>query len=109
MVRAALLGEPRLSFAVMAGCLRVGGPRGGGGLFLEIYRESAPRLRGRVLSIYDASDRQAGSCESLLRQAPALDYREITLEAGRGHGLFYAPDPMWLDPVTDRANRRPTP
>jgi hypothetical protein len=69
----------------------------------------APTVRGRVLSIYDRSDRFKPSCAPLFAKAKGLaETREIELATGLDHGLFYAPRPEWLDPLTDWAlGKRP--
>jgi hypothetical protein len=94
--------EPRVNFVVMAGC--------GIGRFEPVYkellREFAPRMQGRVLSIYDEADREAASCQEAFARASGLEYKEIKLNTGLGHGLFYRPDKVWLDPVSDWAAPR---
>ncbi len=84
---AAELGSPELSFVVLAGC----GP----------YTEAlAPRLRGRVLSIFDSVDRFAPSCQATFQKATRLgEHREIVVTLGLDHGLLYRPRAEWLDPA----------
>ncbi len=77
----------------MAGC---GGPT----------PDFAPRLRGRILSIYDRTDDAAGSCRGVFARSPGLATREIVLEVGKGHGTFYTPRTEWLVPVTAWAGGR---
>ena len=61
------------------------------------------RLSGRVLSIYDRSDREAGSCARYFPQAPGLTFEEVVLDVGRGHALFYTPERVWVDRVVEWA------
>jgi hypothetical protein len=61
------------------------------------------RLKGRILSIYDASDAPGVSCARLLTQTPGHAAREIVLHVGRGHGTFYTPLKEWLDPLREWA------
>jgi hypothetical protein len=84
---AAELGAPELSFVVLAGC----GP----------YTESlAPRLRGRVLSIFDSVDRFTPSCRATFEKASHLgEHREIVVKLGLDHGLLYRPRAEWVDPA----------
>ncbi len=89
LLAAAALNNPRINFAVMAGCLK-SGPQPGA--------ELLARVRGRILSIYDESDREAGSCKAIF--APS---REVVLKMGLGHGAFFKPRKEWLDPVLDWA------
>lgn len=70
--------------------------------FEGILRPPGPNLCGRVLSIYDASDELAGSCQRAFDMATQpLIHHEIKLQTGEGHGAFYRPMPEWIDPVVD--------
>jgi dienelactone hydrolase len=85
---AAALAEPAMSFVVLAGC--------GGNVAL------APALRGRVLSIYDRSDRFKPSCRATFDAAPGLSaHEELVLELGKDHGLLYRPYPEWVLPTVN--------
>ena len=64
------------------------------------------RPQGRVLSIYDRVDTEAGSCARYFREAPGLTFTEVVLDVGRGHALFYTPEPVWVDRVVDFATGR---
>jgi pimeloyl-ACP methyl ester carboxylesterase len=82
---AAELGEDGLSVVVLAAC-------GGGSEAL------APRLRGRVLSVYDEVDRFHPSCRETFARAPRLKAtKEVVLKLGLDHGLLYTPRKEWLD------------
>ncbi|MEG3192317.1 alpha/beta hydrolase [Lysobacter sp. D1-1-M9] len=60
------------------------------------------RLTGRVLSVYEASDTLAGSCEPLADQPEQpRSFKEIKISTGKSHGAFYMPLPAWVDPVLD--------
>ncbi len=84
---AQLLGEPRVTFVIMAGCF----PGGIG---------DASRLRGRFLSIRDGSDDQSDSCAPVFAAAgKEVAHEEVTLSTGLQHGLFYAPRKEWTEPV----------
>ena len=100
MVASAAAGQPKVNFAVLAGC-GIGPWRG------EILRTVAPRLQGRILSLYDEADQEAGSCQEGFALATGLDAKEVRLRTGLGHGLFYAPRKEWLDLVSDWASGRP--
>lgn len=87
LAAAAELQHPGLSFVVLAGC-------GSESVAL------APRLRGRVLSIYDDPDRFTPSCRATFDAAPLLTAaRELVLKLGHDHGLLYRPYPEWLEPA----------
>jgi hypothetical protein len=96
LIASATSSEPEVKFVVMAGC--------GAGAFAAGFRpvveNVAPRMRGRMLSIYDRNDRDGGSCkEAFARAGEGFKGEETVLGAGSGHGLFYRPDPAWIDPV----------
>lgn len=86
---AGTLQEPGVSFVTMAGC--------SAGAWAETW---GPKLKGRVLSLFDAGDRYQPSCQPLFAKATLLEKREITFHKGLGHGLFFAPRPEWLDALT---------
>jgi hypothetical protein len=66
-----------------------------------------PRLRGRVLSIYDASDDLAVSCVDIAKGSDQVAaYKEIRLDTGRGHGFLYLPLKGWTTPALDWISRR---
>jgi hypothetical protein len=88
---AAALGRDDLAFVVLAGC----GPN---------TVELGPRLRARVLSVMDRSDRPDVSCESTFAAAPRLRGRkQVVTDLGLGHGLVYNPLLEWLDPLGEWA------
>ena len=89
---AADLGNPAVRFVIMAGC----GPGGD-----ESSKPGA--LKGRILSLYDASDEMARSCRRLF--APGTQTKEVRLTTGLRHGLFFRPRPEWVDLVGDWALR----
>jgi len=89
LLTAAELGQDEVRYAVLAGCGRdtVG---------------LGPRLRGRILSVYDEKDRFRPSCQATFERAPRLrGQKELVVHTGLDHGLLYSPRPEWLDPVTD--------
>jgi hypothetical protein len=101
LIAASELKEEKLNFAIMAGCGRRGSGFGRG--FERFLEERAAHLRGRFLSIYDASDRVAGSCREAFERAATVESRELVLETGRGHALFWSPRAVWIDPVVEWA------
>jgi hypothetical protein len=98
MLTTAIIGDPDVRFVVMAGCGRLDVFNVAGGL-----EARGRRPQGRVLSIYDRSDTEAGSCARYFTEAPGLTFKEIVLDVGRGHALFYTPERVWLDPVVEWA------
>jgi hypothetical protein len=84
---AAELEVPTLSFVVLAGC----GPPS---------EALAPRLQGRILSVYDSIDRYHPSCRATFQKAARLgEHREIVVTLGLDHGLLFQPHKEWLDPA----------
>ena len=81
------LADPALNVVLMAACGRRAEPGRAG------------MLKGRILSLYDASDEMAGSCGSLF--APGMETKEVKLTTGLRHGLFFRPRPEWLDPLAE--------
>jgi len=92
----AMIGHPRVSFVVLAGCFLAGG----------VDLAAIGRPQGRILSIYDEGDTVAGSCASNFADKPGATFKETVMHEARGHGLFYTPNKVWLDPVVDWALRR---
>lgn len=94
---ASILGEREINFVVMAGCAKKGTRfRRSYEKFLQTH---AQRLRGRILSIYEADDRSAGSCQEAFNLAPDIESKEVVFNTGRGHGLFYSPERIWINEV----------
>jgi hypothetical protein len=88
MVASALLADPRIAFVFLGSC----------GDWVK-GRDDVD-VRGRILSIYEASDELGTSCEPLFAQASAPgEHREIRIATGAGHGAFFRPRPEWLAPM----------
>lgn len=86
------LAEDGVRFVVLGAC----------GRWIEARPDLVPH--GRLLSIVEASDDQAGSCRPLLDRVPAGSLaREIELELGGGHGAFFTPRAAWIDPTVSWA------
>jgi hypothetical protein len=102
MIVASLVQDPGVHYVVMAGC----GKRGA--MFRRSYdrflRGQAQHIQGRILSIYDSADQEAGTCSEALSQAPDLVSQEVVLHTGQGHGLFYSPHPIWIEKVEEWLN-----
>jgi acetyl esterase/lipase len=95
IVAAALLGDPRVTFVFLGAC----------GDWVQ-GRDDVD-VRGRILSIYEASDELGTSCGPLFAQASEPgEHREIRIDTGAGHGAFYRPRAEWLDPLLQWVERR---
>jgi pimeloyl-ACP methyl ester carboxylesterase len=99
------LRKEELNFVIMAGCGKPGS--GFGRSFERFLEERAAHLRGRLLSIYDASDRIAGSCQAAFGKAALTESDEVVLETGKGHALFWSPRAVWVDEVVEWAEPKP--
>jgi hypothetical protein len=99
LLLASALHNPAIQFVVMAGCGKPGTPGRAG--YEQFLATGAPSLQGRILSLYDRSDQLMATCaEAFAKASPSrIESREIALDTGRGHGLFYAPDQRWIDPI----------
>jgi acetyl esterase/lipase len=88
IIASALLADSRVTFVFLAPC----------GDWVK-GRDDVD-VRGRILSIYEASDEMGTSCEPLFAQASNPgEHREIRIATGAGHGAFFRPRPEWLDPL----------
>lgn len=93
----AAIGDPAVPFVIMAGC-------GFSGRIMAAGLQALGRRpQGRVLSIYDRSDGYAAPCGRYFPEAAGLTFKEMVLDTGRGHALFYQPERVWLDLVVDWA------
>jgi dienelactone hydrolase len=87
-VASALLKDPRVTFVFLGAC----GDWVKGRDDLDV--------RGRILSIYEASDELGTSCEPLFAQASEPgEHREIRIDTGAAHGAFFRPRSEWLAPL----------
>jgi hypothetical protein len=92
---ASVLDNAKINFVVMAGCEIAGVKK------YHMYPKF-DRLKGRMLSIYAASDSIAGSCKGAFAQASkGFSSTEIILESESGHRLFFSPLELWIDPIVD--------
>lgn len=59
------------------------------------------KLAGRVLSVYETSDR-FGTCQALIDQSEGVtDFTEVSISTGKEHGAFFTPRSEWLVPVME--------
>jgi hypothetical protein len=57
-------------------------------------------VRGRILSIYEASDEIGRSCAQLFAKSRGTGERkEVKIETGKHHGEFFEPRKEWTDPL----------
>jgi hypothetical protein len=90
---AAKLENPQVNFVIMAGCGIASVEK------FKMYPDFS-KLKGRILSIYAASDSVANSCEaSFVQASDELSDMEVKLTSDKGHRLFFTPEQIWLEPV----------
>lgn len=88
MIASALLANQRIGFVLLAPC----------GDWMS--NRDDLNVRGRFLSIYEASDELGTSCQPLFRQAGGPGaHQEIRIAVGGGHGAFFQPRAEWIRPT----------
>lgn len=98
IVASALLGDSRVPFVFLGAC----------GDWVK-GRDDVD-VRGRILSIHEASDELGTSCEPLFAQASERGtHREVRITTGAGHGAFYRPRSEWLVPMFAWVERQVAP
>jgi pimeloyl-ACP methyl ester carboxylesterase len=85
------LQNPKIRYAVLAGCGIKGQEKG--------YPDFGT-LKGSFLSLYASSDKIAGSCGPLFAASrEGFSAREIVLDSPAGHQLFFKPTDQWIQPL----------
>jgi predicted esterase len=89
--------EPRMNFVILAGCATEKQSD-----LRQRQLGAAPRYKGRMLSIFDAADKERGSCQALFDAAGA-DVRgsERRIETRLGHEAFAKVSAVWFDPTVE--------
>ncbi len=88
--------EPGLGYVLIGNCNRT------------MYARFSPRLHGRVLSLFEASDSIGQSCTELFAASSELEARaEHRLTTGLRHGFLYRPLPEWVEPTQAWIWRKP--
>jgi len=94
LVTASRLGNASIKFGIMAACgqeaSKFGRP------YNKFIKRGASRIKGRFLAAWAKDDDVAGNCDRALDKA-GVPYENKILPAGKGHRLFYTPDPLWID------------
>ena len=88
IIASALLKDPRVNYVFLAPC----------GDWVK-GRDDVD-VRGRILSVYEASDEDGTSCRPLFEQASHPGkHREVRIDTGLAHGAFFRPRSEWLRPT----------
>ena len=71
-----------------------------------VLDQPALSLSGRVLTVSEATDDATSSCGGLEAHARTLtEGAEVTINTGAGHGAFYLPREVWVEPTLQWAHR----
>lgn len=90
MLASTMLAEPDVRWVIIGGCST--GP----------LKTFAPKLTGRVLSIYEASDTIGGPCpENETLSAATTTFTQIRTDTGLDHGFLFSADAVWATPATN--------
>lgn len=109
------INQAEICYALLGGCPRqqlreIAGehPRAS---YEAIVTASAGRMRGRILSMYDAEDGEMGSCSELATANPELKFEERKLSTNSpramGHAIFFDPNEYWVPVLMDWLNKTP--
>jgi hypothetical protein len=93
---AVALADARVNYVFMAGCSKE-----------PAWVQRHAGVGGRLLSLYEASDRFTPSCAPLFAKAAGAEEKEIVFRSGLDHGHFYAPRADWLDALSAWALGKP--
>jgi hypothetical protein len=94
-----LLGNKEINFVIMAICTPGQ---------VEYFKQNQIFLYGNILSIYDAVDEFAGSCQELFSFSEGRGisrHAEVVLNIGTGHGILYKPLDEWIIPTVQWAGK----
>jgi pimeloyl-ACP methyl ester carboxylesterase len=100
LMAAAAGDNPKVNYVVLAGCFQKGKE------FYGTYaNDVAPKMKGRILSMYDAADPDFGTCQDFFAAAGnKVSSKEIKFETGQAHGLFWKVSDLWMNPLADWAS-----
>jgi pimeloyl-ACP methyl ester carboxylesterase len=91
LAASAQLSNPNVSYVILAGCTDRG--------FSNRMARRPYATSGRVLSLIDRADDSSSPCAPYLARHRGV-FSERVFNTGRGHGLFYSPDPTWVAPTS---------
>lgn len=102
LMTAAIVGNPKVNYAVLAGCAGPGTPLSN--FYATLRKRRGKVAKGRLLSLYDRIDRDVTSCAASFDGVQG-ETHEIVTDTGEGHALFYGPREVWIDPLTEWVKR----
>ena len=72
------------------------------GKYNKLIEGSVQSMQGRFLYVYDISGPKCDVWQRILKNASDNGtFKEMMLKNGLGHGIFYRPRKVWIDPVTE--------
>jgi hypothetical protein len=98
LIASTMIANPNIRFAIMSAC----------GLestqfyrpYKKFIKKDAQKLQGNFLVAWEQSDSVAKDCDKALKKS-GMPYRNVEMDIGGGHQLFYKPDPVWIKLITD--------
>ena len=91
-----LMQRPEIRYVPLAACSS----------WLKSYPQF--QISGHVFSIYEKSDDLAGSCRELAENSLGISsFDEKRINTGKEHGVFYLPNPRWVESVLDWIHDKP--
>ena len=100
LLASARLKDFGVNFVMMSGCSYEGTHVLG--RYRKLIDQSVQSMQGRFLYIYDVSDQKCDVCLRILKNASdEVTFKEMMLNNGLGHSLFYLPRREWIEPVTE--------
>jgi len=103
MISSSIIQNSDIVYVNFAGCGLAGSQFERG--TVEFSNSKASRSKGYLISVYDRSDAVSGSCKVALDKMVQTKSKEIVLEVGGGHELFYKPHKDWIQILVNSANR----
>jgi hypothetical protein len=102
LLAAAANENAKVHYVILAGCLQPGKE-----FYSNYLNNVAPKMKGRILSMYDAADPDFGSCQAFFSSAgDKVSSKEIKFETGQGHALFKKPVELWMNPLAEWASSK---
>jgi hypothetical protein len=100
LLASARLKDFGVNFVMMSGCSQKGTHVLG--KYRKLIDQSVQSMQGRFLYIYDVSGQKCDVCRRILKNASSeVTFKEMMLNNGLGHSLFYRPRRDWIEPVTE--------
>ena len=80
-----ILSNSKINYFLLAGCYE--------------NDEFGDDIKGRILSVYDSGDELFSSCAGYITKNKDIDFKEIIVDSGYGHGMGSSVRGEWMDPL----------